>query len=169
MSRRLLRQAYDQLKSEDFELAFEFKLEIQIPPENLYTGPVPNLNLFAKDAEEGGYSIDYESKRIGTANINSPTSKSAGSVKFTARDNKNQDLENFLMAMKDTVINHDGTINMPFEYLFHVILYKPNASGEYVEAHKWYCSAEEMGAKQLGYEKGNEFTYFDVAFKKYRS
>lgn len=168
-SRKALKGHYKRISQTPFQQGWEFRAEIIIPAENLLSGiSVPDMSIFMKSFTHGGYTIDYESKRIGTAHLNSPTSKNAGSVSCTVRDNKSGDVETFFRKLQN-VVNSDGTVNMPYEYLFKVLLYRPDNDGNEVLRHSWTVSAESMGEVARSYEQVSEFTTFELSFKKYRS
>lgn len=167
--RAQLKTMYKKVSETPFQQGWEFRVEIVIPSENALAGlRVPDLAIYMKGFTHSGYTIDYESKRIGTAHLNTPVSKSAGSVSCTVRDNRNGDIETFFRKMQN-VVNSDGTVNLPFEYLFKVLLYRPNDEGVDVLRDEWTVSAESMGDVTRAYEQVAEFTSFELSFKKYRS
>lgn len=167
--RAKLKSIYKNVKETPFQQGWEFRAEIKIPSENTNSGlRIPDLYIYMKSFVHGGYTIDYESKRVGTAHFNTPISKSAGSVSCTVRDNRNGDVEQFFRKLQN-VVNPDGTVNMPYEYLFKVLLYRPNDEGEDVLRHEWLVSAESMGEVTRSHDQVSEFVSFEMSFKKYRS
>lgn len=168
-TRQHLKSLYKRTKETPFQQGWEFRVEVTIPPENTNSGiKIPDLSIFMKSFTHGGYTIDYESKRIGTAHLNSPTSKSAGSVSCMVRDNRAGDVEAFFRKLQN-VVNSNGTVNLPFQYLFTLSFYRPDDDGNDLLRHKWKVSAESMGEVARSYEQVAEFTSFEMSFKKYRS
>lgn len=168
-TRAMLKTFYKKVSETPFQQGWEYRAEIIIPPENKLSGiRIPDLSIYMKSFTHGGYTIDYESKRIGTAHLNTPVSKSAGSVSCTVRDNRDGEVEAFFRKMQN-VVNPNGTVNLPFEYLFKVLLYRPDSQGNEVLTHEWTVSAESMGEVTRAYEQVAEFTTFELSFKKYRS
>lgn len=168
-TRQRLKTLYKKVAETPFQQGWEFRAEITIPSENVNSGiAIPDLSIYMKSFTHGGYTIDYESKRIGTAHINTPTSKSAGSVSCMVRDNRNGDVEAFFRKLQN-VVNSDGTVNLPYQYLFKIAFFRPNDSGEDVLHHEWTVSAESMGEFARSYEQVSEYTSFEMSFKKYRS
>lgn len=168
-TRTRLRTLYKKASETPFQQGWEFRAEITIPSENTNSGlRVPDLSIFMKSFTHGGYTIDYESKRIGTANLNTPVSKSAGSISCTVRDNRKGEIESFFRKLQN-VLNSDGTVNLPYQYLFKVALYRPNDRGDDELHHEWTVSAESMGEVTRSYDQITEFTSFELSFKKYRS
>ncbi|MCG7545434.1 hypothetical protein MHM93_14730 [Pseudoalteromonas sp. MM17-2] len=164
------RSFYEKLQSVLFLGRWEFRAEIEIPPGHIKKGlKVPDMAIYMRTFSHGGYTIEYESRKAGSAHFNSVVSKSASSVRFEVRDDNQGTIENFLHELKDSVINKDGTVNLPPEYLFKIKLYRPTSSGEERLAHEWNVSAEEVGSLDSDHSSVNEFLSFEVAFKKYRS
>lgn len=167
--RSALKSLYKRTKETPFQQGWEFRIEVEIPTENLNSGlSMPDLAIYMKSFTHGGYTIDYTSHQIGTANINTPESKSAGSVSCVVRDNRNGDVEAFFRKLQN-VVNTDGTVNLPPEYLFYIKLYRPDDEGNDSLRAKWYVSAESMGEIARAYSQNSEFTSFELSFKKYRS
>lgn len=153
-----------------FQQGWDFRVEFVIPTSNPASSKIPaNFDVYVKGINHGGFTIDYESKKIGAGNINSVVSKSAGSVRMTMRDNKSGEVETLLRALAKSVINDDMTVNLPSEYMFKVKLYRPDNNDNEFMAHEWKVSAEEMGELDRSHDKVTDNLSFEVAFKKYRS
>ena len=168
-TRQKLKSLYRKAQETPFQQGWEFRADITIPSENTNSGiRIPDLSIFMKSFTHGGYTIDYESKRIGTANLNTPTSKSAGSISCTVRDNRAGEIESFFRKLQN-VVNSNGTVNLPYQYLFKIALYRPDDKGNDVLRHEWIVSAESMGEVARAYDQVTEYTSFEMSFKKYRS
>ncbi len=168
-AREQLKKIYTRVKETPFQQGWEFRVEIEIPSENLNSGiQIPDLDIFMKSFTHGGFTVDYRSQQVGAANINSAESKSAGSVSCVVRDNRNGDIEEFFRKLQN-VVNPDGTVNLPPQYLFYVKLYRPDDNGNDKLRHRWYVSAESLGELARAHSQVNEFTSFEMSFKKYRS
>lgn len=131
--------------------------------------PPADFEIYAKSIEHGGATIEYEEKQIGANTVNTPTHKTAGTVTLTIRDHEDGRCEKFFKSLIDRVVNKDGTINLPHDYLFEMSLYRlmDNDSKELYKT--WTVSMAEYGGFTRSVEQGNEFISYPAVFKKYQA
>lgn len=128
-----------------------------------------DLELYAKSIEHGGATIEYEEKQIGANTINSPVHKTAGTITLIIRDNEDGRWEEFFKTLIKRVVNDDGTVNLPVDYLFNMRMYRLMSDDRKVLYRDWSVSMAEYGSFTRGNDAVGEFVSFPAVFKKYQA
>ena len=131
--------------------------------------PPANFEIYAKSIEHGGATIEYEEKQVGANTINSPTHKTAGTVTIMIRDNERAECEEFFKKLVAKVVNNDGTVNLPKDYTFELVMYRLLADDSRVKYKTWQVSIAEYGGFTRGVDAVGEFVSYPVVFKKYKA
>lgn len=156
-----LRRVSKQLVETPFQQGWQYRVEIE--------GQPSDFDIYGKDITYGAFSIEYESKEIGTQSIHNPTHKTAGLVTMTVRDHADGRIEKFFIAAASRVVNPDGTVNLPHEYLLKMNLYYLQEDGSEALAHEWEVSPAECGEISRSRSALNEFVSYPISFQKYRA
>lgn len=155
--RRMVRQ----LVTTPFQQGWQFRVEID--------GQPSDMDIYIKEVTYGGLSIEYESKQIGSLTINAPVSKSASVVTVTVRDHEDGRVAAFFEKKAKLVVNPDGTVNLPVNYLFKMRLYRLKSNDSEVLEKEWTVSAAEYGEITRDTSAVTEFVTFPMTFQKYKS
>lgn len=131
--------------------------------------PPPDFEIYAKSIEHGGFTIEYEEKQIGANQINSPLYKTVGEITLMIRDREDGVCEKFFEALAKRVVNNDGTVNLPAEYLFTMKMYRLMDNDSRVLDKTWTVSMGEYGGFTRTTEEVNSFVTFPAVFKKYQA
>lgn len=155
------RRLSQQLVRTPFQQGWQYRVEID--------GMPSDFDLYGKDITYGAFTIEYEAKEIGTQSIHHPTHKTAGLVTMTVRDHADGRVEKFFIKAASKVVNPDGTVNLPHEYLLTMKLYYLQDDGGETLAHQWEVSPAECGEITKSRASLNEFVSFPISFQKYRA
>jgi hypothetical protein len=131
--------------------------------------PPSDFEIFAKSIEHGGDTIEYEEKQIGANTINSPVHKTAGTITLIIRDHEDGRCEKFFKTLTKRVVNSDGTVNLPADYLFQLKLYRVMDDDSKVLDRDWTVSMAEYGSMTRSQEQIGEFVSYPAVFKKYQA
>lgn len=148
----------------NFQLGWQWVVEFSGAGIN----PPPDFEIYAKSIEHGGATLEYEEKQIGANTINSPTHKTAGTVTLLIRDHEDGRCEKFFAQLIKRVVNDDGTVNLPSEYLFKMRLYRLMENDSKVLDKEWDVSMAEYGGFTRSVEEKSFVTY-PAVFKKYKA
>jgi hypothetical protein len=148
-----------------FQMGWQWVLEFSGTGVN----PPADFEIYAKSIEHGGATIEYDEKQIGANTVNSPTHKTAGTITLIIRDNEDGRCENFFAAMVKRVINEDGTVNLPAEYLVDMRMFRLMDDDSKVLYREWKVSIAEYGGFTRSNEEVGQFVTYPVIFKKYQS
>lgn len=155
------RRTVRQLVETPFQQGWQFRIEIE--------GQPSDFDVYVKDVTYGSFTIEYEATQVGTNTINSPLHKSASTVTMTVRDHQDGRVETFFTKLSKKVINEDGTINLPANYLVKMRLYLLSDDGAERLNKEWEVSVAECGEITRSRSALNEFVSFPVVLQKYRA
>lgn len=155
------RRASHQLVETPFQQGWQYRVEVD--------GMPPDFDFYVKDITYGAFTIEYEAKEIGTHQIQNPTHKTAGLVTLTVRDHQDARVEKFFTKAAGKVVNHDGTVNLPKDYLLKMRLYLLQENGGEVLSKEWEVAPAECGDITRSRSSLNEFVSYPISFQKYRS
>lgn len=150
-----------QLVMTPFQQGWQYRVEV--------SGMPSDFDVYMKDITYGAYTIEFEAKQIGTMEIQNPTHRTAGLVTLTVRDHQDARVENFFTEAANRVINQDGTVNLPKEYLLTMRLYLLQEDGGEKLSKEWEVVPAECGEITRSRAALNEFVSFPISFQKYRS
>lgn len=156
-----LRRMSHQLVQTPFQQGWQYRVEI--------AGAPSDFDIYVKDITYGAYTIEFEAKQIGSMEIQNPTHKTAGLVTLTVRDHQDGRVEKFFTKAADKVVNRDGTVNLPRQYLLTMRLYLLMEDGSESLSKEWEVAPAECGEITRSRSSLNEFVSFPISFQKYRS
>lgn len=162
-----LRQKVHQHVITEFQHGWQWICEFDAP----ISAPV-DFDVYCKEIEHGSFDIEYEDKRVGSQTLTTPTNKSAGDITLTIRDHVDTRCERFFKSLARLVVNSDGTVNLPVNYLMTMRLYlidhdgNPRGGAAY---RQYRCSVSSIGTFTRSRESGTEFVSYPVTFKLYSS
>lgn len=155
------RRTVRQLVETPFQQGWQFRVEID--------GQPSDFDVYVKDVTYGSFTIEYEATQVGTNTINAPLHKTAGTVTMTVRDHQDGRVEAFFTKLSKKVINDDGTINLPANYLVKMRLYLLSDDGAETLNKQWEVSVAECGEITRSRSALNEFVSFPIVLQKYRA
>lgn len=156
------KQYIKKLMDTPFRQGWQFRVEVD--------GQPADFEIYVKDISYGGLTLEYESKTVGAQTFNYPDHKTAGDVTLTVRDHLDGRVENWFYGLAAKVVNQNGTVNLPPEYLFVMRLYRvlDERGNEQLEK-EWLVSAAECGEHTMAMEQVTEFLTFPLVFKKFKA
>lgn len=155
------RRMVKQLVQTPFQQGWQFRVEID--------GQPSDLDIYVKEITYGGLTIEYESKQIGSQTLNAPVNKTAGLVTLTVRDHEDGRVAEFFNKKAKKVVNDDGTVNLPIDYLFKMRLYRLKSDDSEVLDKEWTVSAAEYGEITRDRSAVSEFVSYPMSFQKYKA
>lgn len=155
------RRISQQLVRTPFQQGWQYRVEVD--------GMPPDFDFYVKDITYGAFSIEYEAKEVGTVQIQNPTHRTAGLVTLTVRDHQDARVEKFFTKAAGKVVNPDGTVNLPKDYLLKMRLYLLQENGSETLSKEWEVAPAECGDITRSRSSLNEFVSYPISFQKYRS
>jgi hypothetical protein len=92
---------------------WQFRLEVEGYPHD-------DWDLCVKDVTYGPNEIETEPEQIGAVVLTYPTSAQPVSISMTMRDQEDRRVYKFFESQAQKVINPDGTVNLPSDYLLKI-------------------------------------------------
>ncbi|MFG0449428.1 hypothetical protein [Shewanella sp. YQ_9] len=158
-----LRSLSNKLVHTKFQHQWQWLLEFSGPG----VKPPTDFDIYAKSIEHGGATIEADEKQIGSNTVTSPSHKTAGEITLTIRDNEDARCENFFKELVSRVVNEDGTVNLPAEYLFKMRMYRLLDNDEKVLYRDWLVWATGYGGFVRSRDERGTFVSFQVTFRKH--
>ncbi|HHO0939032.1 TPA: hypothetical protein ACRTTK_003068 [Aeromonas hydrophila] len=155
------RRMAHQLVMTPFQQGWQYRVEV--------SGMPADFDIYVKDITYGSFQIEYEAKEIGTLQVQNPTHRTAGLVTLTVRDHQDARVENFFTKAANRVVNPDGTVNLPKDYLLNMRLYLLQEDGGEKLYKEWDVAPAECGDITRTRSALSEFVSFPISFQKYRS
>jgi hypothetical protein len=169
LKRSTQRQIIHTLAQTPMERVWDFRVVFIVPDTHIAKKLLPaDTDTYVREITTGGYTIEYESYVVGSASFNAPKAKTAGTTNLVVRDNMAGDIGRFLHALSFSVINKDGTVNLPAQYTFTIAFYQPSPTGDGDTLRKqWLVSAETVESVTYNTSETTELAAWNVGFKKY--
>jgi hypothetical protein len=155
------RRTSQQLVRTPFQQGWQYRVEVD--------GMPPDFDIYVKDITYGAFTIEFEAKQIGTVEIQNPTHRTAGQVTLTVRDHQDGRVETFFTKGAGKVVNSDGTVNLPKDYLLKMRLYLLREDGGESLSKEWEVAPADCSDITRSRTALNEFVSFPITFQKYRS
>lgn len=95
----------------DFQQSWQFRVEIE------GFSPVKDFDIYIKDVSYGPIEIETEPEKVGMRVFTYPTGTAPVGISLTMRDHQNRAIYNFLADWAGKIVNPDGTVNLPPEYV----------------------------------------------------
>jgi len=127
------------------------------------------LQMFVKDINYTPVTIETEAKNIGGIMINRPTLSSSSTISMTVRDTEDGAVKKWFTSLAGRVINPDGTINLPTDYLVTLNIYNILSSGERQLADTFEVFATNLGDITRGRDQVSEFFSYPITWTIYSS
>lgn len=127
------------------------------------------LQMFVKDINYTPVTIETEAKNIGGIMINRPTLSNSSTISMTVRDTEDGAVKKWFTSLAGRVINPDGTINLPTDYLVTLNIYNILSSGERQLADTFEVFATNLGDITRGRDQVSEFFSYPITWTIYSS
>lgn len=127
------------------------------------------FQMFAKDINYTPINIETEAKNIGGVMINRPTLSSNSTVSLTMRDTEDGAVKTWFTSLASRVVNRDGTINLPTDYLVTLNIYNITSQGERLLADTYEVYATNLGDITRGRDQVQDFFSFPITWTIYSS
>lgn len=127
------------------------------------------LQMFVKDISYQPITIETEAKNIGGVMINRPTLSSNSTISMTVRDTEDGAVKKWFTSLAKRVINPDGTINLPTDYLVTLNIYNITSQGERLLTDTYEVYATNLGDITRGRDQVQEFFAFPITWTIYSS
>lgn len=138
--------------------------------DNTHGITAPNeFEIYAKSIEHGGATIDFEEKQVGGNSFNAPMKKNLGDITLTLRDHEDGRCETFCKKLNALILNDDGTVNLPVDYLFTIRIYRLYDDDRKVLYREEQVSMGEYGPFTRSVDEVGAFVSFPAVFKKYQA
>lgn len=152
-------KAYSQkLVETPFKQGWQWMIEVDEQP--------PDFEIYVKDIEYGGGSIDADVTAIGGGSIAKPVSANAGEVTMTVRDHGDGRVKKWFDTMLAKVKNPDGTVNLPKDYVFNLKIYNVLPTGEKILDETIRVFAVKCQIS-LNYEQHGEYISYPITLQKF--
>ncbi|HBM2815619.1 TPA: phage tail protein [Enterobacter hormaechei subsp. xiangfangensis] len=127
------------------------------------------FQMFVKDINYTPITIETETKNIGGVMINRPTLSSQQTITMTVRDTEDGAIKRWFTSLAGRVINKDGTINLPVDYLVTLNIYNILSTGERQLADTYEVFATNLGDITRGRDQVSEFMAYPITWTIYSS
>lgn len=141
-----------------FQQGWQWMIEVDDGPEN--------FEIYVKDIEYGGGSIDADVTNVGAGSFGKPMSSNAGEVTMTVRDHIDGRVKAWFKKQLAKVKNPDGTVNLPKDYVFNIKVYSVTHDGEKILNDTMRVFAVKRSVS-LSYESSAEFVSYPIILQKF--
>lgn len=155
------RRIVKQLVETPFQQGWQFRVECDEQPSD--------LDIYVREITYGGTTIEYETKVIGAVSMTSPNTKTAPIITLTVRDHEDGRVVKFLDKKCNNVVNKDGTVNLPAQYLFKLRLFRLMSNDAEKLDTEWLVSAASWGEVTRDRSAPGEFVSLPATFQTYHS
>lgn len=142
--------------------SWDFKVEI--------SGPLPppdNVEFFIREVTHSPTTYQEQSIELPTLHYNLPKHRDHVHINLTMRDNQNEEVARWVDQCASLVMNDDGTVNLPKDYLFEFQRFHW-VEETYQAKDLWQVWFQERGEVTESYvEQG--FLEFPVQLIQFRS
>lgn len=160
-----MRSMAHKLVTTNFKYSWQFRLEIE--------GAPSDLDIYVKDISYGPTQIENDAIKIGAKILTYPTTSQPVTLSMTVRDNEDERISKWFDDWAGSVINEDGTVNLPFGdsgYVKNVTRYFIDADGESEnEMDQWGMYPVQRGDVTESRDATGTFLEFAVTFIQFRS
>jgi hypothetical protein len=127
-----LRMLAQRVAKTQFQESAMFRLEIEGEPED--------FDVYVKDISYSPVELTNEPIKLGGKTINYPTGLEPVTLSLTVRENPERDISVFFNQLANSVINANGTFNLPYGedgYVKQYRLYTVWENGDEELTHTW--------------------------------
>lgn len=156
-----VRKKFHQVSETPFEQGWQFRLNIQDAPSD--------LDLYVKDISYGATEISTDAKRVGAITFNDPVSAEPVTLALTCRDHEDGRVATWFDSLAARVVNPDGTVNLPAQYLFEVSVMALKEDGSEEERERWIVLPLTRGDTTKSVATTDAFVEIPLTFIQYRS
>lgn len=128
-----------------------------------------DFRMFCKDITYAPVTIETMSKQIGGGNFNRPQAKTVNTVAMTVRDTSNNQIKDWFTARAKRVVNNDGTLNVPSQYLMNLTIYNLGHDGTFTVADQYKVYPSGLGDITRSLDQVTEFFSYPITFTIYSS
>lgn len=129
----------------------------------------PGIEFFVKDITYGKYTIETEAKRIGGNEYNIPVARAAQPVTMMVRDTNMGIVHDWFESCVASVINDDGTINLPASYLMNIRVYRLVSTGIPELETELTVIPTQCGEITRSKDQVTEFETFPLTFVQWKT
>ena len=167
----LSRTALLRIAKIQFEQSWQFSMHIESTNKTQTEITLPkNFDLFIKDISFGATEVTTETAKVGATVFTQPQSAEPVVLAMTVRDTHEKIVANWFDSLVGRVVNPDGTLNVPFDYLVDVTIYSRNPdTGEEIEMHKWTMIPLKRDTKTYDLTANTGFVETPISLTQYRS
>jgi len=152
--RRLLAK---KLTHTPFQEGWQFRLDFDATPED--------FEIYVKDITYGAIEIETETVKAGMQTLTYPSGTAPVGLSMTMRDNVDRRIYGWFKAIAGAVVNDDGTVNLPSEYMRKAE--RVNLETEKIE-DTWLVFPTKIGDTTEAVDSEG-FLEFPISFKQFRS
>jgi len=154
-----LRLMVKKLVHTPFQEGWQFRLDID--DEN----SPDDLDIYIKDITFGPIEIETETVKAGVQTLTYPTGTAPVGLSMTMRDNQDRRIYDWFTAWCEKVVNDDGTVNLPFEYVRKAE--RINLVNDAIE-NTWFMFPTKLGDITEAVDSQG-FLEFPISFIQFRS
>ncbi|EFH6446002.1 phage tail protein [Escherichia coli] len=121
-------------------------------------------DFFAKDITYHDYSVEYEPTKIGGGTIQQPVGREPGQITMMVRDTVDGIVMDWFKMAKNRVVNSNGTVNLPGDYLLNIRIYRLLAAGVTKLENEMTVFPVTVGDVTYARDQVTEFKSFPMTF-----
>ncbi|MFH1984776.1 MAG: hypothetical protein ABIL58_23290 [Pseudomonadota bacterium] len=127
-----------------------------------------DFDLYVKDISYGPIEIEIDPVRAGMQQLAFPSGAAPVSITMTMRDHEDRRVSNWFAARASKVVNPDGTVNLPAEYILKIRRYSLLHDGGEAETDVWEVVPIRLGDVTEARDAEGALE-FPIAFVQFRS
>ncbi len=140
---------------------WQFRLEVEGYPED-------DFDLLVKEITYGPTEIETEQEIAGIQILTFPIRAAPVGVTMTMRDHEDRRVSKWFDARVAKMINADGTVNLPVDYVFEIRRFSLLHSGKEEETDLWEVIPTQLGDVTES-KDGEGLLEFPITFIQFRS
>ncbi len=164
------RKISKKLATTPFEQGWQFRIEIESIKNNGRVDVPQDFDIYVKNISHGATEITYDAFKVGAITFQQPTASEPVVLSMTMRDHWDNRIAKWFDSLASKVLNSDGTVNLPIDYLLDVTLYSLNPdTDEEIKINNWTLCPQKRDEKSQDQTSVTEFTESPMTFIQYRS
>ena len=164
----VLRAVSKKLVQTHFQHGWQFRIEVIDWQSIELLGRPDDFDLYVKDVTYCPTEVEVEPIKVGASTITYPTGAGPVVISMTMRDNEDHRISNWFNALVARILNSDGTVNLPADYLLRWSRYTLLADGGEVQTAGWDAFPMKLGDVTESVD-AQGFLEFPIQFQQFRS
>jgi hypothetical protein len=164
-----LKIIYKKMVGTHFQHGWQFKIEV-VDWQNL--GSIIDMpedfDLYVKDVTYCPLEVEVEPIKVGTSTLTYPIGSGPMVISMTMRDHEDQRIYRWFNSLVNKILNPNGTVNLPKDYLLEWRRYTLMSDGSEVQTGKWNAYPLKLGDVTETVMPGG-FLEFPIQFQQFRS